>query len=672
MVDPVGPPEANFNPDGKIDPSGETYTVVFANTTIGAFTTATWDFGQNATPATATSTDRSPQTVTYQMLEEAYSAQVKLTVDSDNGADEITKEVMIPAIAGIEDLPAGAPCSDSFENDPACFCQDPANAGDSRCAVVNTENGDMETDGMPNGTLSADWGAFWEIYGDRQGGEAVFSQISAGGSKVMRVEINSFGGDCDDCPWALQTVTEPDGNDNGWATPSGKDYVVLVDIHASKSGMKVWLPPGQSGAAGYGAIDLNYPVTELQEGWNKVELLVTNAEGRSLNDTGQGVRGEMNFNFEENVGGILHIDNYRLIPVNPADGGGGGDPTPSSLSGSGIDFEDPEYDPDFGPFNDDANFPNGTVSAAVIDNPDPTGINTSSKVGEMTQSADVVSWAGVTIKNLLAEPIDWSKGRIIQMDVWSPAIGQSTNLKLEGATDNSINTELAVSNTKANEWETLSFEFTPEMTDGKDLSKVVLFFNIDGDKSAPTTHYFDNIRQVNESGISNLLETTSGIDFEDPNYDPDLGPFNDDANFPNGVVSAAVIDNPDPTGINTSSKVGEMTQSADVVSWAGVTINTLLENPIDWSKGRKILVDVWSPAAGQSTNLKLEASNDSSINAELAVSNTKANEWETITFEFTPDMTDGKDLTKIVLFFNIGGDKSAPTTHYFDNIRQVE
>ncbi|MEL7339449.1 MAG: hypothetical protein AAGM67_03105, partial [Bacteroidota bacterium] len=195
---------------------------------------------------------------------------------------------------------------------------------------------------------------------------------------------------------------------------------------------------------------------------------------------------EINMNFQENVGGVLLIDNYRLIAVE------GEMNIPSTLDGNGIDFEDPDYKANLGPFNSG----DGSVSAAVIDNPDMTGVNTSAKVGEMNQSADVISWAGVSIGNLLESPIDWSKGRKIQVDVWSPAAGQSINLKLENGGDSNINAEIQTPSTKAMEWETLTFEFPASATDGKDLDKIVLFFNFSGDKSMPTIHYFDNIKQV--------------------------------------------------------------------------------------------------------------------------------------------------------------------------------
>ncbi|MEM6801432.1 MAG: hypothetical protein AAF696_08510 [Bacteroidota bacterium] len=480
---------ADFAVEGMITGSGDTYTATFTNNTLGSLTKAIWDFGMGASPATATVINRGEQVVTYPAMADPYSVTVKLTVEGEGGAmDEITKMVEIPAaIDAIGNIPAGAACADSFEDNPACFCNDPANANDPKCASINLENGDMETDGLPTGSSSASWGAFWEIYGDRQGGEAVFSQPSEGGSKVMRVDINAFGGDCTDCPWALQVVTEPDGSDDGWATPEGQSYVVLADIHASKAGMKVWMAPGQSGTAGYGAIDLDFPETVLKEGWNKVAVFVENDEGRALDDMGRGIRGEMAFNFPENVGGILHIDNYKLIPVE----GEVVMQIPSSLDGSGIDFENPDYDPMLGPFTD-----GGTITSAVIDNPDAMGINTSSKVAEVVQSENVISWAGVSINNLLAAPIDWNNGRKIQVDVWSPGVGQNVNLKLENAADNNINTELSLPSTVANAWETLTFEFPADVTDGKDLSRVVLFFNFDGDKSMTTTHYFDNVKQI--------------------------------------------------------------------------------------------------------------------------------------------------------------------------------
>src|SRR5690606_14946192 len=79
----------------------------------------------------------------------------------------------------------------------------------------------------------------------------------------------------------------------------------------------------------------------------------------------------------------------------------------------------------------------------------------------------------------------------IKVKVYSPAAGQIVLLKLEDSADGSIAKEVQALTTAANEWEELAFAFSPSDTDKFD--RMVLFFDFNGKKDAPSTHYFDDI-----------------------------------------------------------------------------------------------------------------------------------------------------------------------------------
>ena len=143
--------------------------------------------------------------------------------------------------------------------------------------------------------------------------------------------------------------------------------------------------------------------------------------------------------------------------------------------------------PTFSPFG---NFNGSTYTIAVVDNPVPGGINTSSRVVEVEQSAGVEGWAGFTFE--LAGKVDFSVNRTIKIKVYSPAAGQVVNFKLEDkASSGSIAKEVSAVTTVADQWEELSFIFSP--TDDNKYDLGVLFFNFLGAKDSPTTHYFDDI-----------------------------------------------------------------------------------------------------------------------------------------------------------------------------------
>lgn len=157
---------------------------------------------------------------------------------------------------------------------------------------------------------------------------------------------------------------------------------------------------------------------------------------------------------------------------------------------TGIDFE--SHDPEFTFFGQKE----GAISIAIIDNPVSEGINTSAKVVEVIQSPDIEPWAGFLFD--LSEKIDFSVNRTVKIKVYSPAEGQDVNLKLEDIEDSTLNTETVATTTVANEWEELSFIFSPSDSDKYD--RAILFFDFQGEKAEETTHYFDDIILVEGDG----------------------------------------------------------------------------------------------------------------------------------------------------------------------------
>ncbi len=126
------------------------------------------------------------------------------------------------------------------------------------------------------------------------------------------------------------------------------------------------------------------------------------------------------------------------------------------------------------------------------------------------------------------------------------------------------------------------------------------------------------------------------------------------------------VDNPHPAGINTSAKVGRMIKKPGQ-PWGGSIL--LLDAPIDFSKGKKFKVKVWSPRVGGKLLLKVENRSNSGINFEREASTTVANAWQELTFDYS-DINTTNSYHNIVLIFDLGtpGDGSANFTYYFDDI----
>jgi hypothetical protein len=181
----------------------------------------------------------------------------------------------------------------------------------------------------------------------------------------------------------------------------------------------------------------------------------------------------------------------------------------------------------------------GMAEASVIDNPDPSGINTSSRVAQMVKPEGAETWAGAFLT--MENPIDFSTNTTFRMKVWSPKSGAIVKLKAENLENGDIGYEIDAVTTTSNAWEELEYDFSGINT-AESYQKVVVFFDFDnpGDGSI---YYFDDIKLV-----PGMVPPTSMI--EDFEGEPPV--FNVFGNIPDVEVLA----NPDPSGLNTTATVG--------------------------------------------------------------------------------------------------------------------
>ena len=290
---------------------------------------------------------------------------------------------------------------------------------------------------------------------------------------------------------------------------------------------------------------------------------------------------------------------------------------------------------------------NGAVNER-IDNPDPSGVNTSSKVVSFLKTEGAATFAGTVIE--LAEPINFNVFNAFTMDVWSPLAGSTVKLKIEKADDPFVSAEIDATTTTTNQWETLSFDFSNADLD-QDYSKLVIFFDF-GNEGAGDTFYYDNIFQTQSAGSLIALP----LDFENTSLNYTIIGFEG--------AESSIIENPDPSGINTSNFVLQSIKTEGAQFFAGTAIPVDL--PIDFSQSEKISIKVWSPKADIPVRLKLENSGGDFV--ELDVNTTVTNQWEELVWDFT-GTTSGIEFTQVVVFFefvvDLPGDGS---TYYFDDV----
>ncbi len=336
-----------------------------------------------------------------------------------------------------------------------------------------------------------------------------------------------------------------------------------------------------------------------------------------------------------------------------------------------VGFESPTFDYGIFSFGGSSFEP---IPAAIIDNPDPSGINTTEKVFQVEKPSGAQVWAGAGI--VLAGGTDFSEGTTIEVDVWSPTANTPILFKMEdsssppdGNGNPSVFVEVIVSTTVTNQWETLSFDLTifGDFSTSNSYDRAILFPNFNNGGTG-STYYFDNIRI---SGAT-LQAPTIPLNFESTLFDFGIFGFGG-PNFE--PIPAAIISNPDMNGINTSGKVFEIEKPSGAQVWAGAGI--VLAGGTDFTNGTTVEVDVWSPTANTPILFKMEDSNsppdgngNPSVFVEVIVSTTVANQWETLSFDLTTfdefDTSNAYDRAILFPNFNNGGTGS---TYYFDNIR---
>lgn len=275
----------------------------------------------------------------------------------------------------------------------------------------------------------------------------------------------------------------------------------------------------------------------------------------------------------------------------------------------------------------------------VVANPDMSGINTSGNVAQLTKSSGSQPWAGTFFE--LATPLDLASFGQINVKTWSPTAGITVKFKLENV-DASITHEVDLVTSVAGQWENLLYNFGD--APAADYVKLVIFFDF-GTPGDDSVYYYDDIE---------LVGTQQDFSFQDFEGDaPTFIVFGD-------IAETQVVANPDMSGINTTANVAQLTKSTGSQPWAGTFFE--VPDPLDLTSYNQISVKTWSPTSGITVKLKLE-NFDASITHEVDITNTVANGWEELVYDFSD--APAADYIKVVIFFDFGnpGDDSA---YYFD------
>ncbi len=309
---------------------------------------------------------------------------------------------------------------------------------------------------------------------------------------------------------------------------------------------------------------------------------------------------------------------------------------------------------------------------ATVLTKDPTNPNNS--VMQSTKTSGAQTWAGTTVGTGLGFatkiPITATSTKMTVM-VYSPAVGLDIKLKLDNHANpnNGLSVETDALTTKANQWETLTFDFTKPASgtpvwsaaNTYDLASIFFDFNTAG---SGKVFYWDNLQMATPPVV--LSQINLPVTFESSTVDYTMSDFG-------GNVSTLTTD-----PANANNHVIKSIKTSGAQTWAGTTIGTVngfaTVIPITTTKN-KMTVMVYSPAAGLDIKLKLDnhANPNNGLSVETDVLTTVANQWETLTFDFsknasgTPAFNSANtyDLASIFFDFNTAGTGKA---FYWDNV----
>ncbi len=312
----------------------------------------------------------------------------------------------------------------------------------------------------------------------------------------------------------------------------------------------------------------------------------------------------------------------------------------------------------------------------VVANPDTSGDNpASSNVGSFTKGGG--QYEGLTFN--LDESMDFSMdNKTMSVTLWSDQ-AFDVLFKLETGVNGERSNEVVASHTGSG-WETLTFNFATDATKsyidgsqgvgeafvpvGEYASLSVFFAYAEGISG---TFYIDDIIRIGDAGSgegsTGSTTTSFPVDFETAANGGAEANWSVFENADNPALE--VISNPDMTG-NTSSTVAKFTAKQGGQPYAGTITQLTTPFTLDASNST-VKVWVWKSVISD-VGIKFENGANGST-GEIKVANTKTDEWEELTFDFSgvignPNNT---DITGLVVFPDFDT-RTQDNVVYFDNI----
>ncbi len=320
-----------------------------------------------------------------------------------------------------------------------------------------------------------------------------------------------------------------------------------------------------------------------------------------------------------------------------------------------IDFEPDGYGADWTwtVFENETNPP-----LEIIDNPDPSGINTSATVAKFTALQEGNPWAGVeSEQGVDLGTFEWDdSNRIVKIQVWKSVI---SDVGIKFATETGwAEEELKVANTLTNEWEELTFDFSDFINppDGNGTLGQIIIFPDFAERDQDNVVYFDNI-------------TFGPVGDDPPPADgPEVAAPTPPARDPEDVVSifSHAYDNVEGTDFNPNW--GQTTQVSIVEIEGNETLKyanfnyqgTQFAEALNVSEMEYLHLDMWTADA---TSVNIFCISTGPVETAFALQITP-NQW--VSYDIPLSEFTNVDMTDVIQFKFDGGD-GTPTI-YLDNL----
>ena len=197
----------------------------------------------------------------------------------------------------------------------------------------------------------------------------------------------------------------------------------------------------------------------------------------------------------------------------------------------------------------------GGATASVVNNPDTNG-NTSSKVAKISKGTPE-GWAGNVI--ITSAPIDFSRKKLIKLNVWSPRPGGKLLFKIENLTDSNTFIEKEVTLQGNSSWEEVTIDFS-DIDVSKTYQKLVWFFDFGtvGNGGSNWTFYVDNIDLQSDDPFNDGLLTNGNFESGSASWIVGVdnnSPVSVETNSGNTYYSTNVATAGNPWDVNMSQKV---------------------------------------------------------------------------------------------------------------------